>query len=350
MAKRTIHKIEKDYEIIRKVVNTTPVTSIMEIAKIVGLTESEVNTSLARHPRIEKKIMAQLKKNKEELKAKKKSDNEALESPKKSEKENPEVADKTVQLEETVALDLFYVIDASICGSENLQEFLSNLYQKAKIILTSVTLKELEKMQKFRDVYAVDARHILAMAAENPNVFYIVQIDETLEIADDCIIKYCADNKHKVALLTSDKTMALKARMYDVETLYLKQKKATNTNFTPPMEYQPDRKSTLFAARKAGDKLLISDFNTEFRSILLISNNILYKDGVQELNIGDDVFIATKKPDFMTFAHYQITSLSDKNHCKLIHSTRIYKSNDILGLPKAEYKSFMREFKRRHDL
>ena len=262
MAKRTMNEIEKDYKKIRTVVDTTPVTSIKEIAKAVGLSESEVKTSLARHPRIECKIIAQLEKNKEALKAKKTAEKEALEAQRKAEqeanrkkaleskkKERPEVAHKAVQLEETVDFDAGFVIDASITGIEELKDVLSKLcVTKAKIILTSVTIKELEKMQKFHDVEAVDARHILAMAAENQNSFHTVLIDETLETPDDCIIKYCADHKDKVALLTSDKTMALKARMYGVQTQYFKQRK--NTNPTHPMAYSYDRNNTLLTARK----------------------------------------------------------------------------------------------------
>lgn len=205
-------------------------------------------------------------------------------------------------------------------------------------------------MQKFHDVDAMDARHILAMAAENQNSFHTVLIDETLDTPDDCIIKYCADHKDKITLLTSDKTMALKARMYGVQTQYFKQRKSSNprTITTHPVEYQCDRKNTLLTAKKVGSQLLISDMNTEYRSILLISNGIEYTDGVHALQIGDEIYLATKKPEYMTFAHYQITSLSAENNCKLIFSKRIYKLAEILNLPKAGYKSFMREFKLKH--
>lgn len=108
MAKRTLNEIEKDFKRIRTVVDTTPVTSIKEIAKAVGLTESEVKTSLSKHPRIEEKILAQLEKNKE---AKKKAEHEAnLKKPLKSKKN-----EKT---EASVDFDAGFVIDASITGTE----------------------------------------------------------------------------------------------------------------------------------------------------------------------------------------------------------------------------------------
>lgn len=360
MAKRTMKEIEKDYKRIRTVVDTTPVTSIKEIANAVGLTNAEVKTSLAKHPRVEEKIMAQLVKNKEELKAKKKAEKEVLEDQKRTEqeaenhqkafepkkKEMPEEAHRAEQSEETADFDAGFVIDASITCIEEFEDVLSKLCAtKEKIILTSITIKELEKMQKFNDVEAMNARHILAMAAENQKNFHSVLIDEKLGIPDDCIIKYCADHKDKVSLLTSDKTMALKARMYGVQTQYFKHRKTTNSTTDQPKDYLHDRRNTLFAARKVGDKLYISNFKNDYRSILLISNGFEYMDGTHALKIGDDVYLATKKPEYMTFAHYQITSLSAENNCELIYSKRIYKATEILNLPKASYKSFMRDFK-----
>lgn len=352
MAKRTMSEIEKDYKKIRAVVDTTPVTSIKEIAKAVGLSVSEVKTSLAKHPRIEEKIMAQLEKNKEEFKSMKKAEKETNRKQAVELKEkNPKVVNKAKQPGETANFEAGFVIDASITGIEKLENVLSNIREtNAKIILTSVTIKELEKMQKFHDIDAMDARRILAMAAENQKDFHTVLIDENLETPDDCIIKYCADHKDKVTLLTSDKTMALKARMYGVRTQYFKQKKNTGHTTVQPRAYHYDRRRTLLAARKVGDKLFLTDFNNDYRSILLISDGLEYTDGVHTLKIGDEVYLATKKLEYMTFAHYQITSLAAENNCKLIYSKRVYNAAGILNMPKAGYKSFMRDFKRRHDL
>ena len=66
----------------------------------------------------------------------------------------------------------------------------------------------------------------------------------------NCIVKYCAEHKEQVILMTADKTMALKARMYGVKTKYLK---------------QIDNVCTLFVAKRIKNQLCISDFNTEFR-------------------------------------------------------------------------------------
>lgn len=359
MAKRTMNEIERDYKRIINVVATTPVTSIKDIAKKLGLTESKVKTSLSKHPRIEEKIMVQLNKNKEAVKVKKKAEKEALKlqqevkrvanqkvmEPKKT--ENLKVANKP---EETADFEAGFLIDASIADIQESENILSKLSAtQIKIILTSVTIKELEKMQKFHDIDAMGARHILEMAAENPDSFHTVLIDETLETPDDCIIKYCEDHKSKVTLLTSDKAMALKARMYGIQTQYFKKAKKTFPA-TQPMAHSKRRKLTLYDAKKEGDKLFITNFNDAYKSIMVISNGLEYTEGVYQLKIGDDVYLATKKTNYITFAHYQITSLDAENNCILIYYKRIYNVAQISNLQKAAYKFFMRDFNRRHDL
>lgn len=107
--------------------------------------------------------------------------------------------------------------------------------------------------------------------------------------------------------------------------------------------------STLFPANRIGNKLLISKFLTPTMSIRVCSNSLEYNDGIIELNVGDDVFIATKKPDYITFAHYKIISLYSENNCELIYSKRFYDYNDI-DVPEIAYKSFIKDFKLRHAL
>lgn len=368
MARRTKKEIEKDYEKIRVVVDITPVTSLWDIAEQLGLSVFAVKTSLSKHPRIAKKIMEKLEKNKEKLEAEKEDKREAdnktvLESEKKDnqdvnnktvpeseEKEIQEVNQEVSPSEGASDFEKGFVLDASICGIENLDFILSNLCSgNSRIILTSVTIKELEKLQKFNDRDAMDARHILAMAAENQNSFHNVLIDEDLETPDDCIIKYCADNKDRVALLTSDKSMVLKSRMYGVKTEYYKQRKNPNTDTPQPQAYTHNNNNTLSVVKKIGKKLFISDFNSRGKSIYLISNGVVYTDGLREVKIGDEVYQAKKQDNFIMFNHYKIISLSAENNCKLIYTRRIYKTTDILFLPNEEYKNFLYDFKRRHD-
>ena len=201
----------------------------------------------------------------------------------------------------------------------------------------------------------------MALAAENPKSFVSQLIDETIGIPDDCIIKYCVDNKDKFILLTSDKTMALKARMYGVEVQYFKKTNKqtnskvetsdTNANLVPTSTLASTNSNirTLFPAKKIGNKLMLSDFHTDTRSIRVYSDKYLYNNGTRELKIGDNVFIASKKDDCITFAHYKMISVEATNNCELIFSRRIYDYSKP-DLPKIIYKKFFNDFLRRHDL
>lgn len=294
--------------------------------------------------------MAQLEKNKKELKAKKK-DEQGAKLDVQHAKKGTEPKNLKKENKQDTGYDVGFVIDASIAGIENLHDILSKICAiNAKLVLTSITIKELEKMQKFKDIDGKCARRILAIAAENHENFYTVLIDEKLENPDECIIKYCADHKKNVVLLTADKAMALKARMYGVKTQYFKHNNSYTYSNAQPSAYTTPITSTLLTARRIGGKLFISDLNTDYRSVKVISKGIEHTEGVCELKIGDDVYLATKKTQYLTFAHYSIISLGLENNCKVVYSKRIYNMSEIENLPKVEYKSFIRDFKCNHDL
>lgn len=327
MVKRTATQIEKDYKKIKKIVETEFVTSIQQISKMTGLSPMEIKTSLSKHPRVEQAIHEKLSENKE-IKKSQKKDTKKVESLSLDRNEEEENQNKTLN----------YVIDASITGISNLFDIISDICKTdSRIILTSITVKELVKMKEYRDRYGLDAGKILACAAEKPETFIGVQIDETLDKPDDCIVKYCIDNKDKVVLYTSDNEMAINARMYGVKTEYLKQdKNLGNVNV-----FGSHNVSDI---KKIAGKLYITCFSSKTKSILAISNGVEYNEGVCQLNIGDDVYISTKKEDYVTFAHYRITSLYVNKNAILIYHQRIYKKDDINKLPKASYKSFVRDF------
>lgn len=329
--RRTKKEIEKDCKRLKEAATTA--TTMKDLERVTGLSYVMINTTLSKHPTIFKRIKEQLAVNKEKAK------NEAMVKATKQ----PEVV--TPRKDDDLS---GFVIDASITGIENLRDILSKIcLTKEKIILTSITIKELERMQNFKSIAGNDARYILALAAENYTSFETVLIEETFDTPDDCIIKYCADNKENVTLLTSDKTMALKARMYSVQVHYFKQ-----TNYmcnSKAMVPTNSKVRTLIPANRIGNKLLISSFQTNTMSICVCSNGLEYNDGIRELNIGDDVFIATKKFNYITFAHYRMISLYAENNCELIYSNRFYDYNHI-NVPKAAYKSFIKDFKCRHDL
>lgn len=351
MAKRTQKEIEKDCKRIKEAAKTA--TSIKELEQATGLSYAMINTTLSKHPIIFKRIKEQLDIN---LANREKAKSEA------KKQTSPAINGVETSNVSTANNLSGFVIDASISGVENIKELLLEICNTdKKIILTSITIKELENLQKSITLQGKDARYFLALAAENPKSFVSQLIDETVGIPDDCIIKYCADNKDKFILLTSDKAMALKARMYGVEVQYFKKTNKqtnskvetadTNANLVPTSTLASTNSNirTLFPAKKIGNKLMLSDFHTDTRSIRVYSDRYVYNNGTRELKIGDNVFIASKKDDCITFAHYKMISVEATNNCELIFSRRIYDYSKP-DLPKIIYKKFFNDFLRRHDL
>lgn len=320
MARRTQKQIEQDYREIREAAKTAE--SFKDLEKMTGLSYSMIITTLEKHPIVFKRLKAQLNINRE-------------------------IDRKT---EETTVENFHeFVIDASISGIKDLKQIFDEIcHKKAKLVLTSVTIRELDQMQKFQDVDGHAARYILAMAAENNDCFKTVQIDESLPIADDCIIKYCVDNKERTTLLTADKTMALKARMYGVNTQYFKHKKNTNTTST---HANNSKTLTLIPAKRVGNQLVLPKFHTQNMSIRVYSNGFEYNEGPRNLKVGDDVYIITQKTTYITFAHYKMCSLKSANNCTLMFSRRVYDySSNLTDIKNKSYRSFLMDFAKRHDL
>ena len=311
MARRSNQQIEEDYEKIKQSAYDEKALNFKQVSKKTWLTYVQIISTLKRFPLAYDRITEQLRLNRLE----------------KNSKSTPKT----------------FVIDASICGIDGIREILEKCLESSKIILTSITIRELESLQKTPDLFGIDARWILTLAANNPEKFESVKIDEDLPIPDDCIVKYCTSFKEKVLLLTADKTMSLKARADNVEVQYFQH----STNYSSKKKDSNfSKEQTLWPARKIGEDLMIpaGKMQTDRQSICVRSGDKEYTDGDVALAIGDNVLIATSKGTYSTLVHFKVTSLEEVNNCRLVFSSKIGNAN----LPSF-YKSFIRDFKRRHD-
>lgn len=331
MARRTQKQIKNDYKMIKEV--SEKATSMKELSDMTGLSCAQIKTCLAEHPIVERRIKEQLRSNAKNTKLKK----EAAQANAKKKKSKESITN--------------YVIDASVTGTENIKEALEKILtvKNSKIVLTSITIKELNNIEKYPQTYKIpkdlqskDATYISNLAIENADKFENVLIDEIVGIPDDCIIKYCVDNKENVVLLTGDKEMCLKARMYGVHVEYFKKlhdvgEEGKHTNATIECK-------NLWDAKKIGNDLLIYAGKTKNKSICVYSNSIKYETGTRSLQVGDDVYVSVNRDTYVTFAHYRITSLESINNCELIYYKRIYDEKELSKVANSFYKSFIKDF------
>lgn len=302
MARRTQRQIELDCKRIQEAAKTA--TTMKQIGDVTGLTQSEIRTSLSKHPRISKKVQMQVEANKaaaeaisEEEKAQPK-----VEVPKTNEPVIPQTNNHS-------DFKTGFVIDTSMVEVDAISQMLDKICETdAKVILTSVVRQELNRMQFVKEDYkAKRARGIMRMAALMPEKFYNVLIDETLKTPDDCIVKYCVDNRERVILLTADKNMALHAREQSVRVEAFKSgfKQIKTLNAMGAKKKKADVK-TLNPARRIGNKLIIMQLQGDKRDIRVLANGKEFVNGVAELRVGDDVLIAAKKKRL-----HNICTLSD---------------------------------------
>ncbi len=240
-----------------------------------------------------------------------------------------------------------FVIDTSICGIDNpkalFEELISSIDgTNRKIILTNVTIDELDKLQKRSVENSENARAILTAASNDKehSHYLSVKIDTSFELADDCILNFCEIHKDSVVLLTADKAMYLKAQAMSIETHFYKS------------HWQPKVKSnllTLYPTERDCEKLLLTtNFNSFFTAFRVRSKGIEYdvskSTGPKELHVGDDVLIAKNKGNYILLSHFRVVSLYESDNCELVYKKRIYSSQDVNQLD-AFYKSFIKDFK-----
>ena len=230
-----------------------------------------------------------------------------------------------------------YVIDASVCGWYNIENKITQMLAENKnIVLTSMTVRELEKLQNSYAKNASVASYILSLAAKFPENFETVLIKEKYSVADDNLIEYCKENRNKIILLTRDKTMALKARMYGVRTLFLDDL-TTGT--------KGDNVRTLYNSCKVGDDLILSGLQKRYRSTRVLSNGVEYNQGTVTLHIGDDVLIAKHHDTYASFCHFRVINLNERDNCQFIYGTRVYYDHlNRMNNLNPEYRRFMKDF------
>lgn len=409
--KRSQKQIEADLRRIKEAAKTA--ISIVDIARTTGLSRQQINTTLSKHSIVSRRIMEQLKNNKTLLEAHTAKDitsvpqtlaNDEMQAVTAKEVDIPETKPaKEVAVEEAVNIPKDkvkqYVIDASATATEHLPDRLANiLASNYKIVLTSISIAEIARIQKVPGITGRDARYILSLAAKSPQTFETVLINETIGEPDDCIIQYCKEHKDNIILLTGDKEMALKARLYGIEVefrekdpIYHAEQQArhrnksvpfgqpvlpsTSLSKTPSTASKPvidkkataptvvksiqednwdplDKQSTALGMKKNDyDELIIDNFHTPTRSIEIFSRGTMQSPtGPYKLHVGDKILVASLEKDEILFKVYQIISLSSRDNHMCLLKKSFPRNTKHFYLSDGDYRTFLYAFKKRHNL
>lgn len=182
--------------------------------------------------------------------------------------------------------------------------------------------------------YEVSSKNVMNIFSEKDYTFTIIPIFENSENIQQ-LLQYCIEHPGKFIFLTANPTIS---------------KKAKQLSSIPPKK-NLSNVMTLQDVRRIGGKLIISEFNTKNKNICVISKGREIFEGPYQLNIGDEVFVATKKREYCTFSHFRIISYGLENNCVLVYHTQLHNMKKINNnLPRDDYQRFVRSFKIRHDM
>lgn len=259
---RSSKQIEADLQRIKEAAKTA--VSIAEIARKTNLTRTQIDTTLARHRIIEKRIREQVANNKALLEARGTATiddtphdevNNESNTAKNNARESTSVKKDKDSKCDIISNVKRYLIDASITATEQLPDMLANLCASgAKIILTSQTISTLQMLQRNRGITGKDARLILTMAVEKPENFEYVLLDDNNDDPHDSIIQYCKEHKDNLILITANKMMTMKAHLHGINVEYRKK---------DPM-YHEEQQARKYKVTTFGQPVLPSNFKNTF--------------------------------------------------------------------------------------
>ena len=89
--------------------------------------------------------------------------------------------------------------------------------------------------------------------------------------------------------------------------------------------------------------LLLRPLHKWNKKIIILSGKVEYTNESKILQINDEIYVAKRKGNYISFFHYRVVFLQKEEHCELISSIQIYSQRDINKL-KGNYKSFIKDF------
>lgn len=347
--KRSMRDILNDISRIKEAAESCNSWSEMETK--LNLTYSQIKTTLSYYPAIESYVV------------------KALESDSTAENESehqvsiPSIVEKTYLKEPSRSeFNLFtnnkkYVLDTSICSIKQIDEMFFWLFAtNSKIIITSVVNNELEKLKTqkevrttWKSVSALRANRILWWIASTPDRFETVSIP-MYGTYDDRILEYCQClNRDEVVLLTSDKHMAVDARVRGINVIFfsniaeneriieMKKKYVSSIptgltfklNHTPMQEEweepsKPERITLSIGSFKRGVLVINQpEFKMRSQKVVVYKEGKRYTKGPIRLEKDMQVLNIQKKANSFEVLHVQITGIAPQNNCHVLFSRTI---------------------------
>lgn len=130
---------------------------------------------------------------------------------------------------EEVIIQKAILIDTSLVAVRNMDEVIKKFCEDSIMVFTTLVIQEIKECSEFDDFAACNARKLLHIAIEEPNIVIpnaseanLIGWDEVNK--DSLIIQTAIDvqRKYELKLITADKIFALKAKSQNLDCIFLK--------------------------------------------------------------------------------------------------------------------------------
>ena len=247
------------------------------------------------------------------------------------------------------------MLDTSVYGLDNIFEILEEYAREGKILgITDVVLEELANLQKTMDTKGKCACNFLYIIMDNLSAFQLFEVKHNMlerETIDEAIIRATLDLGKKALLLTSDKEMYIKAALKGVKAKYLLSSKKRENKFEfnleetreKSKEHRKIKAKTFIDAHEENGKLFFirKKRKTQLVKIFSKSGEEKYGDKI-ELEIGDHVFICTKREDYIRFLDYEVYFLKEDGFLER-YSTKSYNCDVTVNVENHDYKKVIEQ-------
>ena len=251
------------------------------------------------------------------------------------------------ELEQKESLKKKILIDASILAG-NWEKILET---HDTIVITSVTIRELDALKVKRGLKGREARKLIKQAIEEDETgkFEYVRIEEKYSCPDNNILEYCQKNDLK--LYTSDQIMYLKAiKFLNIDAVLVNQipeRNSENQNNNNHNQREYERMHLDGSKFDWKDKKLTINLDDKDNRITCVwSWGKLYDHGEVELKFGDCIFECTKKETGLNFSHYKVVKISPDKNVNRITNINLKSEEDLIRTSNRGYLLFINQAKK----
>ncbi len=311
--------------------------SLIELSKITGFSDYVIKNTLSKFPDEEAKVRENLAKNK-------------------STQTTTSKVEKFISTSQNDNDYSIVMLDTSVNNLDNIFEILEEYARDGKILgITDVVLEKLATLQSSSNIITKSSTcNLLHIIKDNIPSFKLFEVKYKMkekETIDEAVINATLGLKGEALLLTSDKEMYIKAALKGARVKLLLNTSGQEKRYEFDLgkneeksEGNKKKNASIFIdAHEENGKLLFKRKKRKTQIVKIFSRYGEEKQGDKiELEIGDHIFICTKRKDYISFLDYEVYLLKEDGFLRK-YSTKAYNCDAIVNVENHDYKKFIEQ-------